>query len=147
MPPSTKTTKIQQEQNQAAAVIAAAASLALGTLSSAANEAQRTLSAAAAVAQSTLTTAADRAALDLKILSTRLEGQMNVLDEKLSSVHTLVQAIDTKVGIQNGRVTKGEKSITRLNLVIFGIVGPLALTVFGFGVYDLLSLWIKAHYL
>ena len=144
MSPTTKGR--DQQKTQATAVIAAAASLALGTVSSAAIDAQRTLSAAATTAETKLAAAAERAALDLRLVCGGLEGEIKVLNEKLSSVHTLVEALDLKVGIQNGRVGKGEKSVTRLNLVIFGILGPLALTIFGFGVYDILNLWIKAHY-
>lgn len=53
-------------------------------------------------------------------------------DTRLKSIDTAVQEIKLHLKTQNGRIAKTENHITRLNLVFFGIAGPMALVVFGY---------------
>lgn len=58
-------------------------------------------------------------------------GNHSTIDAKMDSVQVSVDEIKEHMRTLNGRTRKAETSVTRLNLVVFGIGGPSALVLLG----------------
>lgn len=157
-----KSSKPSNAVPTAAAIINIAAGLATATIAVAAGEATKTLSAAAALALQTLDTAATKAVSEfpklqedirelrvaqtsqtdtiISVVTGLIKGHTDTEDERLKSISESTGKIEQHMATQNGRLTLVETAITRLNLVLFGIGGPVALIVVG---YLLHAAWVK----
>ncbi len=152
----------QKDAQDAAATIAAAAGIAVSTVATAASVATKAVVEAAGHAQDVLATAAEKsrgelaesaqktrsemaaaaekASAEMKLATVKVEGQVGVLDEKLDTLHILmtdvktdVGALNTRVGIQNGRVYAMEAAVGKLKLVVYSVAGSVMLAAAGAG--------------
>jgi uncharacterized membrane protein YdbT with pleckstrin-like domain len=64
---------------------------------------------------------------------------------RLKSIDDTVKAIDVNMSEQNNRLGTAETHITRQNLVIFGVAGPVALIILGFIGKQLMTTVIEAE--
>lgn len=161
MPPIRKTPK------DATAVIAAATGLATSTIAVAAAEALKVLHAAAEVQAKVVADTASKALSEFprlqedireirnaqqtdsgttvtmvrELIEAHAKGEEFVLD----SIHTTVKAVEAHMVKQNGRLDKAETHITRQNVAIFGVAGPVALIILGIIGRQLVSTIIDAE--
>ena len=155
-------TRIAKNADDAASIIAAAASLATAAVASAASTATATLTSAASTAIATLTEAASLAAKVVtdasakavsefprlqddireirsnqsqegasltKVVTSLLEAHTQVEEVRLTSIEATCTKIDAHLVEHGDRLTTAEKHITRHQLVLFGIAGPVCLLV------------------
>ena len=137
----------------ATAAVAGAAATATGTLTSAASTAIATLTEAAALAAKVVTDAATKAVSEFprlqedireirqsqsneganltKVVSALLDAHTKAEEVRLTNIDTTCSDIDKHIGEQGVRLTAVETHITRQNIIIFGLAGPVSLLVLG----------------
>ena len=148
-----RVTPAETPADRAVAVIAAAASLATAALATAASEAIKTITTAAELAAKVVTDAAAKAVSEFprlqedirelrvnqaneslsltKVVATLLDVHTKAEDIRLKSIDATCARIDLHLSEQGNRLTTAEKHITRQNLVIFGLAGPVCLIIIG----------------
>lgn len=148
----------------ATSTISTAATDATKTLSVAAAKAMLTLEAAAEKALHTVEIAAAKAVAEFPNLqedmreihasqATQTSTIVNVVtglikshteaeEGRLQSISESVGKIEMHLIKQNGRIEKAETHITRQNLVIFGILGPVGLLIVGYLIHAVVA-WTK----
>jgi|ERR1035437_4312665 hypothetical protein len=146
----------------ATSTISSAASEATKTLSVAAAKAMLTLETAATKAMTTVEVAAQKAVSEFpnlqedmrqihtaqatqtativdvvtNLIRTHTDGE----EMRLESIGESVSNIEAHMDKQNGRLAKAETHITRQNLVIFGIAGPVCLLIVGYLIAHVVTL-------
>ena len=138
---------------EAAIVIAAAASLATAAVAAAASTAITTLTDAASVAAKVVSDASTKAISEFprlqedireiraaqsneganltKVVSALLDAHTHAEELRLGSIEATLKKIDAYMTTQDGRLMVVEKQITRHQLILFGIAGPVCLLVIG----------------
>ncbi len=138
---------------EASAVVTAAAGLATTVIATAAQDATKALAIAASEAAAVVSHAAAKAVSEFPRLQddireirvaqqsqtatitdvvTTILGVHTMAEEvKLKSIDETVVKIEAHMANQNTRLAKAEWHITRMNLVIFGIAGPVSLLIIG----------------
>jgi len=140
-------------QKDAASIIAAASAIATTTITTAAADAVKTLNTAAAQSAKIVSDTASKALSEFPrlqddireirtaqqmessttvsmvrdLIQTHTKGQ----DIVLNSINTTVKAVEAHMITQNGRLDRAETHITRQNVAIFGVAGPVALIILG----------------
>src|ERR1035437_2064265 len=144
---------VKKSVKEAPAVVAAAALLATSAIATAAADALKTLNAAAAVSAKVVAETASKALSefprlqeDIREIRAAQKSDSNTTvamvrdllqahtssDEVwLKSIDATVTAVETHMIKQNGRLDKAEVHITRQNVAIFGVAGPVALIILG----------------
>ncbi len=146
----------------ATSTIAIAADGAMKTLSTAAADAVKTLSAAATISAKVVSDTAERALAEFprlqddireirmaqqaesgmttEMVKALLIAHTSTEEEKLKSIDASLIEVKAHLVKQNGRLAKAETHITRQNLVLFGIAGPVSLLIIGYYVHAWVAL-------
>ena len=144
---------LPKKQKDAQAIVAAAAGLATSTIASAAADALKTLNAAAAISAKVVADTASKALAEfprlqedireireaqrtdagstVSMVRDLLQAHTSGEEVRLESIETTGKAIEAHMVHQNGRLDKAETHITRQNVAIFGVAGPVALIILG----------------
>ena len=158
---------VKKSVKEAPAVVAAAALLATSAIATAAADALKTLNAAAAVSAKVVAETASKALSefprlqeDIREIRAAQKSDSNTTvamvrdllqahtssDEVwLKSIDTTVSAVEAHMIKQNGRLDKAETHITRQNVAIFGVAGPVALIILGIVGRQLIMMMIAAE--
>ena len=144
---------LPKRQKEASAVISAAAGIATSTIAAAAADALKTLNAAAAVSAKIVADTASKALAEfprlqedireiraaqqneagstVSMVRDLLQAHVGSEEVRLQSIDDTVHAVEAHMVRQNGRLDKAETHITRQNVAIFGVAGPVALIILG----------------
>ena len=144
---------LPNKQKDAKAVISAAAGIATSTIAAAAADALKTLNAAALVSAKVVSETASKALAEfprlqddireireaqraesgntVAMVRDLLQAHTGAEEIQLASINTTVKAVEAHMVKQNGRLDKAETHITRQNVAIFGVAGPVALIILG----------------
>lgn len=158
---------LPKKQKDAAAVISAAAGLATSTIASAAADALKTLNAAAAVSAKIVSDTASKALAEfprlqedireirsaqqtessttVSMVRDLLQAHASGEEVRLESIEATGKAIESHMIRQNGRLDKAEIHITRQNMAIFGVAGPVALIILGVIGRQLITIILEAE--
>jgi hypothetical protein len=148
-------------------VISAAAGLATSTIASAAADALKTLNAAAAVSAKIVSDTASKALAEfprlqedireirsaqqtessttVSMVRDLLQAHASGEEVRLESIEATGKAIESHMIRQNGRLDKAEIHITRQNMAIFGVAGPVALIILGVIGRQLITIILEAE--
>jgi|ERR1035437_5922785 uncharacterized membrane protein YdbT with pleckstrin-like domain len=144
---------LKKSTKEAPAVVAAAALLATSAIATAAADALKTLNVAAAVSAKVVSETASKALAEfprlqddireiraaqqseagntVSMVRDLLQAHTSAEEVQLQSLVTTVKAVEGHMIKQNGRLDKAETHITRQNVAIFGIAGPVLLVILG----------------
>jgi len=158
---------LPNKQKDAKAVISAAAGIATSTIAAAAADALKTLNAAALVSAKVVSETASKALAEfprlqddireireaqraesgntVAMVRDLLQAHTGAEEIQLTSINTTVKAVEAHMVKQNGRLDKAETHITRQNVAIFGVAGPIALIILGIAGRQLLTSIIAAE--
>src|ERR1035437_5862528 len=162
------------KQKDATAVISAATGLATTVIANAAADAMKVVHDAAAVAAKVVSETANKALAEFPELKQDLrdirnaqqaetgttvamvkdllqahtmaeEAKLTSIAESLIKTGETVKAVEAHMVKQNGRLDKAETHITRQNMVIFGIAGPVSLHIIGWFGKGWINLLVNAE--
>lgn len=79
----------------------------------------------------------------VNVVTELIRGHTESEDGRLKSIGESVGKIESHMITQNGRLSKAETHITRQNLIIFGIAGPIGLLIIGYFAPHIVEMSVK----